>query len=147
MPDALAQAPPADPAIERKTVETVMLDYFEAFSRGDMPAAMTFMNVPLMSPTAHGFAAYTTPDAVSAAYTKIRDGLAQHGYAKSAWTDLQVKLLGPAYAIAGGVYVRYKADGSELGRSGGTYLLNKVDGVWKIAVVTRYPPGDVPKLD
>ena len=147
MPDALAQGPAADPAIERKTIEKVMLDYFEAFSRGDMAAAMTFMNLPLMSPSPHGFAAYTTADEASAAYTKIRDTLGRQGYAKSEWTDLHVKLLGPAYAIAEGVYVRYKADGGELGRSGGTYLLNKVDGAWKIAVVTRYRPSDVPKLD
>jgi len=38
----------SDPAAERIAVTKLMHDYFEAYSRGDMDANTTFINVPFM---------------------------------------------------------------------------------------------------
>jgi ketosteroid isomerase-like protein len=131
-----------DPAAERTAVKKLMHDYFEAYSRGDIDAIMTFINVPFMVSGPNRFRVFTTADETQNMYRRFRDAAVQQGYARSEWIDLGVRLLGATCAIAAGTYVRYKADGGELNRPGWTYLLNKVDGLWKIAVSVGHPARD-----
>ena len=136
-----------DPVADRNAADSMMRDYFETYSRGDMALLMKFVHIPLTVMGPKGFRNLTTSDEALDWYTMLRDAAVKQGYAKSQWIDLGVKLLGPSYAIAGGTYVRSKTDGSELNRSGGTYILNKVDGVWKIGVLMGYPSKDAFKLE
>jgi ketosteroid isomerase-like protein len=146
-PIAPLHAQTIEPTADRDAVGKVMHDYFEAYSRGDMPAVMKFINVPFVVTGPKGFMTFTKADEALDWYTKFHDAAVKQGYAKTEWLDFGVKLLGQSYAIAGGTYVRYKTDGSELNRSGGTYLLNKVDGVWKVGVNMGYPVKDALKLE
>src|SRR5262249_47030084 len=109
-----------DPTADRTAIEKVMLDYVEAYSRGDMALLMKFVQLPLTVVGARGFRSLATSDEATDFYTTVRDAAVKQGFAKSQWIELGVKLLGQSYAIAGGTFVRYKPDGSELNRSGGT---------------------------
>jgi hypothetical protein len=58
--------------------------------------------------------------------------LVERGYARSSWTELEVRLLDADTAIASGISTRFKYDGSELERVGLTYALRRTPQGWRI---------------
>jgi hypothetical protein len=59
-------------------------------------------------------------------------GLVDRGYARSAWEELEVRLLDPQTALASGITVRYRNDGTVLERVAVTYGLRESPEGWKI---------------
>ena len=79
--------------------------------------------------------------------TPVLVKLKERGYARSDWSQLQVKVVSNGVAIASAMFIRYKTDGAELERLGATYVLRKTGDGWKIAVIVLHEPSNVLKLE
>ena len=127
---------------EKAAVTQALTDYYKAFSSLDAQAVAPYFHEPsqLVSPAGVG----TTPTraAVTAVFQPTMDALRARGFAKSELTDLRLKRLSAATAIAGGVAVRRKTDGQELERAGVVYLLQKTDAGWQIAALVIHDADD-----
>jgi hypothetical protein len=106
--------------------------YEQAWSRLDGHAAAIFYYEPAMRVTNGGPVVRSTRSDQEAFFNGFLPALAKSGYARSAFEQLQVRLLDSKTAIASGVTVRYRADGSVFARVGVTYGLWKTPEGWKI---------------
>jgi hypothetical protein len=70
-------------------------------------------------------------------------GLVDRGYARSAWQEVEVRLLDPQTALASGVTVRYRSDGTVLERFAVTYGLRDSTEGWKIFMSATHSPDSV----
>jgi hypothetical protein len=120
---------------EEAVISRVLADYYRAFSTLDAQAILPYCLEPTMVVTPQGVAAPPNHAALVAAMAPGMEAFRARGYDRSELTGLNIKLLSPVTAVAGGVAVRYKTDGRELDRAGVTYLLQKMDGGWKICVI------------
>ena len=67
-------------------------------------------------------------------------GLVEGGYARSAWEELDVRLLDADTALASGITVRYRGDGSVLERVAVTYGLRYSSEGWRIFLSATHAP-------
>jgi hypothetical protein len=70
-------------------------------------------------------------------------GLTSRGHARSAWEQLEVRLLDAETAIASGVVGRDRSDGGMLERVAVTYGLRKTAAGWKIFLSATHAPDTV----
>ena len=126
-----------------KAVEDTLRAYEQAWSRLDGRAAAAFYYEPSMRVAAGGPLVRSTRSDQEAFFKGFLGALAKSGYARSAFEELQVRMLDPNAAIASGVTVRYRADGSVFARVGVTYGLWKTSEGWKIFLSATHEPDSV----
>lgn len=122
-----------------KAVEETLRAYEQAWSRLDAHAAASFYYDPAMRVTSSGPVVRSRSDQ-EAFFKGFLAALAKAGYVRSAFEELQVRLLDPKTAIASGVTVRYRGDRSVFARVGVTYGLWKTSGGWKIFLSATHEP-------
>jgi ketosteroid isomerase-like protein len=126
-----------------KAVEDTLRAYEQAWSRLDGHAAASFYYEPAMRVANGGPVVRATRSDQEVFFNGFLPALAKAGYARSAFEELQIRLLDANTAIASGVTVRYRADGSVFARVGVTYGLWRTSGGWKIFLSATHEPETV----
>ena len=111
-----------------------------AFSDTDLPRYLSSFHSPylIMAPT--GVIAPSSEDEALALLRAQIEALRARGYVRSELNQSTVKLLSATTALATVEWIRFKANNEELERLGATYAFFEGERVWKIAMVTVYPP-------
>lgn len=122
-------------------------DYVAAVGSLDTQRVVPYYHEPLMFVAAAGARALATRADMEAWLKPVFVRMKERGYARSDWSEFQMKLLSAGVAVVSTQTVRYKADGQELERIGFTYLLRKTSEGWKIAVLVGHDPANVLRLD
>ena len=117
---------------EEEAVKEVLKGYEEAWSRHDAEAVASFYFEPAMRVGKGGPVVRATRAEQKAFFDGFLRGLVERGYARSAWEELEVRLLDPQTALASGITVRYRSDGTVLERLAVTYGLRDSAEGWKI---------------
>jgi uncharacterized protein (TIGR02246 family) len=128
---------------EEETVKEVLTAYEEAWSRHDGEAVAGFYFEPAMRIGKAGPVVRATRAEQKAFFEGFLRGLVERGYARSAWEELEVRLLDPQTAIASGITVRYRSDGTVLERVAVTYGLRESAEGWKIFMSATHAPDSV----
>jgi uncharacterized protein (TIGR02246 family) len=140
---ALSWCGPARAETEEEVVVKVLQAYEDAWSRHDAQAVASIYYEPAMRVTRGGPVVRPTRTEQEAFFSGFLRGLVSRGYARSAWEQLEVRLLDAETAIASGVTGRYRADGSLLERVAVTYGLRKTAAGWKIFLSATHAPDTV----
>jgi uncharacterized protein (TIGR02246 family) len=117
---------------QEEGVKQVLKAYEDAWSQHDAQAVASFYFEPAMRVGKGGPAVRATRAEQIAFFDGFLRGLVERGYARSAWEELDVRLLDPQTAIASGITVRYRGDGTVLERVAVTYGLRESADGWKI---------------
>jgi uncharacterized protein (TIGR02246 family) len=128
---------------EDQAVRQTLEAYEQAWSRHDAAAVAGFYYEPAMRVGKGGPAVRATRSDQQAFFEGFLRGLADRGYARSAWEELDVRLLDAQTAIASGITLRYRSDGSLLERVAVTYGLRRSDEGWKIFLSATHAPESV----
>jgi uncharacterized protein (TIGR02246 family) len=128
---------------EEEAVAKVLQAYEDAWGRHDAHAIASFYYEPAMRVTRGGPVVRPTRADQEAFFGGFLRGLVSRGYVRSAWEQLEVRLLDAETAIASGVTGRYTADGSLLERVAVTYGLRKTSEGWKIFLSATHAPDTV----
>jgi uncharacterized protein (TIGR02246 family) len=128
---------------EQDAVKEVLKAYEEAWSRHDGEAVAGFYYEPAMRVGKGGPVVRATRAEQRAFFEGFLRGLVERGYARSAWEELEVRLLDPQTALASGVTVRYREDGTVLERVAVTYGLRNSGEGWKIFMSATHSPDSV----
>jgi uncharacterized protein (TIGR02246 family) len=125
---------------DEQAVAEVLQAYEEAWSRHDAHAVASFYYEPAMRVGRGGPTVRATSADQEAFFDGFLRGLVERGYARSAWEEVQVRLLDARTALASGVTVRYRADGTVLERVAVTYGLWHTGEGWRIFLSTTHAP-------
>ena len=125
---------------ESATVEQVLRAYEGAWSRHDAVAIASFYYEPAMRVSPKGPIVRETRAMQQAFFTGLLASMIDQGYSKSAWEQLEVRLLDANTAIASGVVARYKEDGSVFQRQAVTYGLWRTEKGWQIFLSATHAP-------
>jgi len=117
---------------DEDAVKDVLRAYEEAWSRHDEQAVAGFYYEPAMRVGKGGPVVRATRAEQRAFFEGFLRGLVERGYARSAWEELEVRLLDPQTALASGITIRFRDDGSVLERVAVTYGLRNSGEGWKI---------------
>jgi len=117
---------------DEDAVKDVLRAYEEAWSRHDEQAVAGFYYEPAMRVGKGGPVVRATRAEQRAFFESFLRGLVERGYARSAWEELEVRLLDPQTALASGITIRFRDDGSVLERVAVTYGLRNSGEGWKI---------------
>jgi len=128
---------------EEDAVKDALKAYEQAWSQHDGQAVASFYYEPAMRVGKGGPVVRATQAEQSAFFEAFLRGLVERGYARSAWEELEVRLLDPQTALASGITVRYREDGSVLERVAVTYGLRKSGEGWKIFLSATHSPDSV----
>jgi uncharacterized protein (TIGR02246 family) len=128
---------------DEDAVKDVLKAYEEAWSRHDGEAVANFYYEPAMRIGKGGPVVRATRADQRAFFDGFLRGLVERGYARSAWEELEVRLLDPQTALASGITVRYRDDGSVLERAAVTYGLRNSGEGWKIFMSATHAPDSV----
>jgi uncharacterized protein (TIGR02246 family) len=128
---------------EEEAVKDVLKAYEEAWSRHDGAAVASFYFEPAMRVGKVGPVVRATRAEQIAFFDGFLRGLIDRGYARSAWEELDVRLLDPQTALASGITVRYRSDGTVLERLAVTYGLRDSTEGWKIFMSATHSPDSV----
>lgn len=128
---------------EEEAVKDVLKAYEEAWSRHDGEAVASFYFEPAMRVGKGGPVVRATRAEQRAFFDGFLRGLVERGYARSAWEELDVRLLDPQTALASGITVRYRSDGTVLERVAVTYGLRDSAEGWKIFMSATHSPDNV----
>ena len=128
---------------EEDAVKDVLTAYEEAWSRHDGEAVAVFYYEPAMRVGKGGPVVRATRAEQRTFFEGFLRGLVERGYARSAWEELEVRLLDPQTALASGITVRYRDDGSVLERVAVTYGLRNSGEGWKIFMSATHSPESV----
>jgi uncharacterized protein (TIGR02246 family) len=128
---------------DEDAVKDVLRAYEEAWSRHDAEAVASFYYEPAMRVGKGGPAVRATRADQRAFFDGFLRGLVERGYARSAWEELEVRLLDPQTALASGITVRFRDDGSVLERVAVTYGLRNSGEGWKIFMSATHSPDSV----
>jgi uncharacterized protein (TIGR02246 family) len=131
---------------EERAVEEVLQAYEQAWSRHDGPAVASFYHEPAVRVTKGGPVVRASRGEQEVFFSSFLRGLVQRGYSRSAWEELEVRLLDPETAIASGVTVRYRTDGTVVERLAVTYGLWRTSQGWKIFWSATHPPDTMLKF-
>jgi len=131
---------PAVAATDEDAVKDVLARYEEAWSRHDGEAVAGFYYEPAMRVGKGGPVVRATRAEQREFFDGFLRGLVARGYARSAWEELEVRLLDPQTALASGITVRYREDGSVLERLAVTYALRNSGEGWKIFMSATHAP-------
>jgi uncharacterized protein (TIGR02246 family) len=128
---------------EEEAVKDVLKAYEEAWSRHDAEAVASFYFEPAMRVGKGGPVVRATRAEQKAFFDGFLRGLVERGYARSAWEEVEVRLLDPQTALASGITVRYRDDGTVLERLAVTYGLRDSAQGWKIFMSATHSPDSV----
>lgn len=128
---------------EEQAVKDVLTAYEEAWSQHDGEAVASFYFEPAMRVGKGGPVVRATRAEQKAFFGGFLRGLVDRGYARSAWEELEVRLLDPQTALASGITVRYRGDGTVLERVAVTYALRESAEGWKIFMSATHSPDSV----
>lgn len=128
---------------EEEAVKDVLKAYEEAWSRHDGEAVASFYFEPALRVGKGGPAVRATRAEQKAFFDGFLRGLVERGYTRSAWEELDVRLLDPQTALASGITVRYRNDGTVLERVAVTYGLRDSAEGWKIFMSATHSPDSV----
>jgi uncharacterized protein (TIGR02246 family) len=128
---------------EEDAVKESLKAYEEAWSRHDAEAVASFYFEPAMRVGKGGPVVRATRAEQKAFFDGFLRGLVERGYARSAWEELEVRLLDPQTALASGITVRYRSDGTVLERLAVTYGLRGSAEGWKIFMSATHSPDSV----
>ena len=131
------------PGAEEEAVKDVLKAYEEAWSRHDGEAVASFYFEPAMRVGKGGPLVRATRGEQRAFFEGFLRALVERGYARSAWEELEVRLLDPQTALASGITVRYRSDGTVLERLAVTYGLRESAEGWKIFMSATHSPDSV----
>jgi hypothetical protein len=124
---------------QKAAVVGVVNKYYEAFIKNDVLHALELHDEPLLLIAATGITATVTHDEGAKWFAKAHDVLPTD-YSYSKFTNVQIKELSGALAIASGIDVKYSSSGNELQRSGSTYVLRKTSTGWRVAAILEHDP-------
>jgi uncharacterized protein (TIGR02246 family) len=128
---------------EEEAVKDALKAYEEAWSRHDGEAVAGFYFEPAMRVGKGGPVVRATRAQQKEFFDGFLRGLVDRGYARSAWQELEVRLLDPQTALASGITVRYRSDGTVLERVAVTYGLRESAEGWKIFMSATHAPDSV----
>jgi uncharacterized protein (TIGR02246 family) len=128
---------------EEESVKDALQAYEAAWSRHDARAVASFYYEPAMRVSKGGPVVRGTTAEQQTFFDAFLRGLVERGYARSAWEELEVRLLDPQTALASGITVRYREDGSVLERVAVTYALRNTEAGWKIFMSATHSPDTV----
>jgi uncharacterized protein (TIGR02246 family) len=128
---------------EEESVKDLLKAYEEAWSRHDGEAVAGFYFEPAMRIGKGGPVVRSTRAEQRAFFDNFLRGLVERGYVRSAWEELDVRLLDPQTALASGITVRYRSDGTVLERFAVTYGLRDSAEGWRIFMSTTHSPDSV----
>jgi len=128
---------------DEDAVKDVLKAYEEAWSRHDGEAVANFYYEPAMRVGKGGPVVRATRADQRAFFEGFLRGLVERGYTRSAWEELEVRLLDPQTALASGITVRYRDDGGVLERAAVTYGLRNSGEGWKIFMSATHAPDSV----
>jgi|KBSMisStaDraftv2_1062788.scaffolds.fasta_scaffold1129720_1 uncharacterized protein (TIGR02246 family) len=128
---------------DEDAVKDVLRAYEDAWSRHDGEAIANFYYEPAMRVGKGGPAVRATRADQRAFFDGFLRGLVERGYARSAWEELEVRLLDPQTALASGITARFREDGSVLERVAVTYGLRNSGEGWKIFMSATHSPDSV----
>jgi len=128
---------------DEDAVKDVLRAYEDAWSRHDGEAIANFYYEPAMRVGKGGPAVRATRADQRAFFDGVLRGLVERGYARSAWEELEVRLLDPQTALASGITARFREDGSVLERVAVTYGLRNSGEGWKIFMSATHSPDSV----
>ena len=128
---------------DEDAVKDVLRAYEDAWSRHDGEAIANFYYEPAMRVGKGGPAVRATRADQRAFFDGFLRGLVERGYARSAWEELEVRLLDPQTALASGITARFREDGSVLERVAVTYGLRNSGEGWKIFMSATHTPDSV----
>jgi uncharacterized protein (TIGR02246 family) len=126
-----------------EAVKQVLTAYEEAWGQHNAEAVASFYFEPAMRVGKGGPVVRATRAEQKAFFDGFLRGLADRGYARSAWEELDVRLLDPQTALASGITVRYRSDGTVLERVAVTYGLRDSAEGWKIFMSATHSPDSV----
>lgn len=129
----------ASPADDEAGALAFMNGYIASFKQLDVHSTATHFHEPLTVVAGSGVTVFATQAEVAAWYRPLFARLAEKGYGRSEWRQLQLRALGNGVVIASASAVRYQVDGSEIETVGATYLLRNTAQGWRIAVLTSHP--------
>src|SRR4249920_2386269 len=95
---------------EEEAVKNALKAYEEAWSRQDAEAVASFYFEPAMRVGKGGPVVRATRAEQKAFFDGFLRGLVGRGYARSAWEELEIRLIDPQTALASGITVRYRSD-------------------------------------
>jgi ketosteroid isomerase-like protein len=124
-------------------VKTMLNAYEDAWSRHDGDAVASFYFEPAMRLSKSGPVVRATQAEQRAFFQGFLRGLVERGYARSAWEELDIRLLDSQTALASGITVRYRSDGTVLERVAVTYGLWNSENGWKIFLSATHSPDGV----
>lgn len=128
---------------DEEAVKQVLETYEEAWSRHDAEAVAGFYFEPAMRVGKGGPVVRATRAEQKAFFDGFLRALVDRGYARSAWEELEVRLLDAQTALASGITVRYRGDGTVLERLAVTYGLRDSAEGWKIFISATHSPDSV----
>ena len=128
---------------DEDAVKDVLRAYEDAWSRHDGEAIANFYYEPAMRVGKGGPAVRATRADQRAFFDGFLRGLVERGYARSAWEELEVRLLDLQTALASGITARFREDGSVLERVAVTYGLRNSGEGWKIFMSATHTPDSV----
>ena len=128
---------------EEAAVKNTLKAYEEAWSQHDGETVASFYFEPAMRVGKGGPVVRATRAEQKEFFDGFLRGLVDRGYARSAWEELEVRLLDSQTALATGITVRYRSDGTVLERVAVTYGLRASAEGWKIFMSATHPPDSV----
>jgi uncharacterized protein (TIGR02246 family) len=128
---------------QAEAIKEVLKAYEEAWSQHDAEAVASFYFEPAMRVGKGGPVVRATRAEQKAFFDGFLRGLVDRGYVRSAWEELDVRMLDQQTAIASGITVRYRSDGTVLERVAVTYGLRESAEGWKIFMSATHAPDSV----